>query len=109
LDEATANNLVSNSATQDREAIDDLVHRLRIGIRTTLTDSTEQDVQRWFVVSFCEDGFAQQCHQCADAAMQVFGASHCCSRELYDLTMLEPVAVGWHVENAVLEARECRN
>ena len=74
-----------------------------------MTDPCEIGMQKWYVESFIDGAFELRRHQCADAAMQVFGASHCCSRELYDLTMLEPVAVGWHVENAVLEARECRN
>jgi len=46
-------------------------------------------VQDWFVASFCEDRFSQRRHQCANAAMTVYGLSHSRSRELYDLIMLE--------------------
>jgi hypothetical protein len=89
LDEAAANELVTNGETESRHAIDDLGHRIRVGVKTTVTDSTEQDVQRWFVVSFCEDGFSQLRHECANAAMAVYQLNHSRSRELYDLTMLE--------------------
>jgi hypothetical protein len=43
----------------------------------------------WYVNSFCEDGFQARRHECANAAMAVYGLSHARSRELYDLTMLE--------------------
>jgi hypothetical protein len=89
FDQATANKLCTNGESESRDALDDLAHRIRTGVKTTLTDATEQDVQRWFVTSFCDDGFAQLRHQCADAAMAVYSLSHDRSRELYDLTMLE--------------------
>ena len=41
------------------------------------------------MASFCEDGFSQRRHQCANTAMTVYGLSHSRSRELYDLIMLE--------------------
>jgi hypothetical protein len=58
-------------------------------VKTTLNDPTEQDVQRWFVASFCEDGFESRRHECGNAAMAVYGVGHARSRELYDLTALE--------------------
>jgi hypothetical protein len=89
LDEAVIDKLATNGETESKDAIDDLAYRVRAGARTTLTNPTEQDVQRWFVTSFCEDSFSQQRHQCANAAMAVHSLSHARSRELYDLTMLE--------------------
>ena len=74
-----------------------------------MTDPCEIGMQKWYVESFIDGAFELRRHQCADAAMQVYGASHYRSRESYYLTMLEPVTAGWHAENAVLEARECRN
>jgi hypothetical protein len=73
----------------ERAAIDDLAHRIRSGVRSTIRDPGELDAQRWYVSSFCEDGFATRRHGCADAAMSVFNLTHSRSRELYDLTMLE--------------------
>jgi hypothetical protein len=46
-------------------------------------------VQRWFVTSFCADGFESCCHECADAAIGAYKVRHDRSRESYDLTMLE--------------------
>jgi hypothetical protein len=89
LDEAVTNNLLTNGETQGRDAIDDLAHCIRAGARTTITNPTEQDVQCWFVASFCENGFESRRHECANAAMAVYNLSHSHSRELYDLTMLE--------------------
>jgi hypothetical protein len=89
LDEGVANKLCTNAETESEHIITDLTHRIRSGVKTTLENSKEQDVQRWFVTSFCNEGFAQGHHQCADAAMGVFQLAHGRSRELYDLTMLE--------------------
>src|SRR5262249_42368408 len=50
---------------------------------------SELSTQRWHIESFTEDGFDAHRHQCANAAMTVYGLSHSRSRELYDLTMLE--------------------
>jgi hypothetical protein len=87
-----------------QEVIDDLTHRVPSRVKTTIADPIEQNVQRWFVASFCEDGFTHRRHRCADASMVVYQLDLLRSRELYDLTMLEPVTADWHVENAVLEA-----
>lgn len=89
LDKAAANKLHTNGESQSRDAIDDLAHRIKAGAKTTIANPTEQDVQRWFVTSFCQDGFSQYRHECADAAMAVYNLTHERSRELYDLTMLE--------------------
>jgi hypothetical protein len=89
LDEAITGSLVTNDETQTRDAIDDLSHRIKSSVRTTLDDPTERDVQRWFVESFCEECFAARRHQCADACMAVYGVSHSRSRELHDITLLE--------------------
>jgi hypothetical protein len=83
------NNLTTNGEVESQHIVDDLAHRVRIGVRTTLEDATERDVQRWFVESFCDDGFEHRRCECGDAAMNVFSLSHARSRELYDLTMLE--------------------
>jgi hypothetical protein len=81
---------------EDRTGIDDLDHRIRTEAKTTLTDPGELSTQRWFVASFCEDGFESRRHECVNAAQVVHGMSHsrCC--ELYDLTMLEVRRVLFH-------------
>jgi hypothetical protein len=89
LDKAAANKLHTNGESQSRDAIDDLAHRIRAGAKTTIANPTEQDVRRWFVTSFCQDGFSQYRHECANAAMGVYNLTHERSRELYDLSMLE--------------------
>jgi hypothetical protein len=89
LSKNVLNSLVTNGEIEGRHAVEDLAHRIRRGVRTTLEDAKEQDVQRWFVASFCDEGFAQCRYEWADAAIAVFGLTHDRSRELYDLTMLE--------------------
>ena len=73
----------------DRTSADDIAHRIRSHVKTTLTEPLEIEAQRWYVESFTDDGFAYRRHQCANAAMVVYRLSHARSRELYDLTMLE--------------------
>ena len=46
LDETVTNNLLTNGVSQTRDVIDDLTHRIRLSVKTALTDSIEQDVQR---------------------------------------------------------------
>jgi len=89
LDEVATSKLVTNGELDHREITDDLIYRIKAGVRSTITDARELDAQRWYVTSFCQDGFGHQRHQCADAAMTVYSLSHERSRELYDLTMLE--------------------
>ena len=89
LDETVANNLTTNGETHSRDVLDDLAHRIRSGVKTTVSDPVERDVQRWYVDSFIDGAFELLRHQCADAAMAVYRVSHARSRELYDLTMLE--------------------
>jgi hypothetical protein len=73
----------------ERAAVDDLTHRIRTGVKTTLTDKSELSTQRWYIDSFTEEGFAANRCQCSNAAMSVFNLTHSRSRELFDLTMLE--------------------
>jgi hypothetical protein len=87
LDIELANTLPAR--TDNWERADDLVHKIRSRVQTTLTDSIELDAQRWFVMSFYQDGFASRRHACADCCMSVFQLSHTRSRELHDLSMLE--------------------
>jgi hypothetical protein len=89
LDETIANNLVTNGEIRTKDVLEDLTYRIRAGVRSTITDSIEQNVQRWYVESFLDGAFAPRRHQCCDAAMGVFGVGHERSRELYDLSMLE--------------------
>jgi hypothetical protein len=89
LDKTTAGKLVTSSDRHARDGVDDLTHRVRCGVKTTIVDPIEQNAQRWLVSSFCETGFDARRHQCADAAVAVFQLTHSRSRELYDLTMLE--------------------
>jgi hypothetical protein len=71
------------------ERADDLIHKIRARTRTTLTNETELNACRWYIESFCQEGFASRRHACADAAMGVFQLTHARSRELHDLCMLE--------------------
>ena len=89
FDKRIANKLCTNRETESQHAIDDLSHRIRAGAKTTVTDPSELGMQRWYVDSFLDGAFELRRHQCADAAMQVYGVRHERSRELYDLTMLE--------------------
>jgi hypothetical protein len=90
LSKVVLDKLLTNGESESADAIDDIMHRIRSGARTTLTDATELSVQRWFVASFCADGFEHRRHECANAAMVVFpSVQYERSRELYDLTMLE--------------------
>jgi hypothetical protein len=75
--------------TEDRSGVDDIAHKIKSAVRTTLTDQIELSAQRWFVESFLSDGFDSRRHECANAAMSVHNLGHDRSRELYDLTMLE--------------------
>jgi hypothetical protein len=75
--------------TDDRTTLDDVVQRIRDAARTMLSEPLEIEAQRWFIASFCDEGFAHRRHACADACMGAFSLSHARSRELYDLTMLE--------------------
>jgi hypothetical protein len=50
LDSALANTLPAK--TDNWEKADDLIHKIRSRVRTTLTDETELNAQRWFILSF---------------------------------------------------------
>jgi hypothetical protein len=91
LDEGIASTLPASTEGElaERAAVDDLAHRIRSQVKTTLSDESELSTQRWFIDSFVEDGFAANRCQCANAAMSVFNLTHARSRELYDLSMLE--------------------
>lgn len=69
-------------------ALADLCHQIRT-IRSAATEAQERDAQKWYVESFIDAGFEMRRHQCADAAMKVYGLSHQRSRQLYDLILLE--------------------
>jgi hypothetical protein len=60
--------------TQSRDAID-LAHRIRSGVKATLSSTLEQDMQRWYVDSFIDGAFELRRHECADAAMAVYKVS----------------------------------
>jgi hypothetical protein len=87
LDEKLTNKLPAIS--EDQYGVEELRHRIKASAKTTLTDEDELSTQRWYIESFTQDGFEALRHQCANAAMMVYGLSHSRSRELYDLTMLE--------------------
>jgi hypothetical protein len=87
FDSSLANRLPANAENLD--GLHDLRHRIKASVKTTLTDESELSTQRWYVDSFTAEGFDARRHDCADAAMAVYGLSHSRSRELYDLTMLE--------------------
>jgi len=87
LDSELTNSL--RAKTDDWSVADDLVHKVKARVKTTLSDPIEIDAQRWLVNSFCQDGFAAKRHTCADACMSVYQLSHARSRELHDLSALE--------------------
>jgi hypothetical protein len=87
FDAALANRLPAS--VENRDGLDDLRHRIKASVKTTLSDESELATQKWYVDSFTAEGFDARRHECADAAMAVYGLSHARSRELYDLTMLE--------------------
>jgi hypothetical protein len=69
-------------------AVDDLKHQIR-STKSAATEVKERQAQKWYVEGFIEAGFEMRRHQCADAAMKVYGLCHRRSRQLYDLTLLE--------------------
>jgi hypothetical protein len=87
LDDEIVNTV--SASDEDRSSADDLAHRIRCKARTLLIDARELEAQRWYVDSFCDDGFNFRRHACADACMSVYQLGHSRSRELFDLTMLE--------------------
>lgn len=89
LSKVVLNGLHTNGEVESKHAVDDLRSRVKSSVKTTIEDANERDVQRWFVTSFCDERFSECRHQCANAAMAVYGVNHFRSRELYDLTMLE--------------------
>jgi hypothetical protein len=88
LDEATVSRLHTNGETESQDAVDDLADRIKSGVTTTLSDQAELQTMRWYVESFLNGAFELRRHQCADAAMAVYGLTHERSRELYDLRVL---------------------
>jgi len=72
-----------------RAATDDVIYRIKRGVRTTLINSAELNACRWYVESFLAGAFELRRHECADACMVVHQLSHSRSRELYDLVLLE--------------------
>jgi hypothetical protein len=89
LDEGIASKIPhANDDAQGRDGIDDISHRIRVGVRSTVTDEKERDMQRWLVTSFLGGAFELKRHQCCDACMSVYGVRHERSRELFDMTLL---------------------
>ena len=89
LDEAISIQLVTRSDSQARDAIDDLAHKIRSEVKTTLSDPAELQTMRWLVDSFLNGAFELRRHKCADAARVVHGISHERSRQLHDICLLE--------------------
>ena len=87
LSESVIGQLVAKP--DDRSGTDDITHKIKMGVKTILSDRLELEAQRWYVESFTDDGFEHRRHECANAAIAVYGLSHASARELYDLTMLE--------------------
>ena len=72
LDEKLTQKLAAPN-TETSHMLEDLRDRIKTGVRSTLSDPTELEVQRWLVDSFCDEGFEHRRHECSDAAMTVFG------------------------------------
>jgi hypothetical protein len=82
------------AAFSSQVAVDDLVQRIR-SIKSACTLPAERAAQVWFTESFLDCGFELRRHECADAAMKVYGLCHRRARDLYDLTLLEIRRTVW--------------
>ena len=89
FDEELANQLITPSDSQTRDAIADVAHKIRSETRTTITVTEELETMRWYVESFLGGAFELRRHQCAGAAQVVHGLSSERARQLYDLALLE--------------------
>jgi hypothetical protein len=86
LSDELANTL--HAKTNDQSNIDDIAHRIRSGIRTTLDNESELQAARWLVNSFLDGAFELPRWECANATEAVYGIGHHRSRELHDLIWL---------------------
>jgi hypothetical protein len=93
------------AAHESRVAIDDLAHQIR-GIKSVQEGQAEREAQKWYVESFIDAGFELRRHECADAAMKVYGLTHRRSRQLYDLTLLEIRRALWEETKHASVSRE---
>jgi hypothetical protein len=89
LDDSVTSKLVTNGDSHAQDAIDDVADRIRRGVKSSLSDPSELEAQRWYVESFIAGAFELPRHSCANAAMRVYELAHDRARELYDLTLLE--------------------
>jgi hypothetical protein len=89
LDATVANTLRTNGERESQDVIEDLIHRIKTTVKTTLTDEAELSAARWYIGSFCTDGFQSPRNKCANAAMAVFRLAPDRSREIFDIVMLE--------------------
>jgi hypothetical protein len=92
LDKALIDAIPANGASEPscKDGVDDLVYRVRSEVRSTVAGLEERAAQRWFVDSFCQDGFEEIRHECCNAATQVFSElSSARARELHDISLLE--------------------
>jgi hypothetical protein len=89
LDETVTSKLVSNGNPNSQHAVDDLAHRIKSGVKTTLSDPHELEATRWLVDSFLAGAFELRRHECCDACTVVYGVGHDRARELFDLILLE--------------------
>jgi hypothetical protein len=89
LDESVSEQLPANSGSYDGELLEDVVDMVRREARSALSDEDERATQRWYLQSFCAEGFEARRHVCANAAVRAFGLGPARAREVFDLSALE--------------------
>jgi hypothetical protein len=89
LDETVTDHLPACNPSQNGELLEDIADKLRREAKSALCDEDERAMQRWYIQSFCAEGFEARRHVCANCAMRAFGSDHGRSREIFDLSMLE--------------------
>jgi hypothetical protein len=87
--DAISDSLSINGEQESQDVVDDLIHRIKTTVKTTLTDEAELSAARWYIESFCTDGFQSPRNNCANVAMAVFRLAPDRSREIFDIVMLE--------------------
>ena len=89
LDETVINSLPENTRSRDGERLEDVADKVRREAKSALCLEEERATQRWYIQSFCVEGFEARRHSCANAAVRAFGLDHGRAREVFDLSMLE--------------------
>jgi hypothetical protein len=89
LDETVTDHFPSCNPSQNGELLEDIADKLQREAKSALCDEDERAMQRWYIQSFCAEGFEARRHVCANCAMRAFGSDHGKARAVFDLSMLE--------------------